>query len=281
MNFNNVIVNMANLSFGGYTSYACCVWQCFYTVWTGGVTFGVNMIITVEVYRLLSATKRLQMYQPPAKPIVLRRCLGVVLVVTALAALVFIPGVPFKPRLMRGIMCLPASDGTFNGRSELFVYFVLPCVVGVPTVVTLTIGAVSWYRRLLVFEIDRQEMTLSEKESSQALHNRAAHRERVQAARSLTIYFSRVFFCLLMWYPAFLSLLIAIEPVAPFAIGMLLISWQSFVSSMLALTKADVRQAALHRFRLCIPGARSQSQVAPSAAIPSDPGKQLAMFTTK
>ena len=265
--------------------YGRCVWQSIYIIWFGGTSWGVNAITSVEVFRLLKASKMLANYIPPSRSTVLLRCLGVWLLNGMLAAIVFFPQVPHKPLLVRGLMCLPVADGTQLGRSLTFILVVMPLNALIPSFVTFVIGVLSLTQRLLHFDLERRVTGLNQASepprTSRALHEMAAYRERVAAARSLFIYFARVFLGLLVWYPTFIVLLLGLRPVAPFVVGMSLISLQSCISSLLALTKSDVRHATRKLFQRCIPGAKASPPKRPVAGFSLDPRKQLAIFGSK
>mmetsp|Transcript_25101 Transcript_25101/g.76199 ORF Transcript_25101/g.76199 Transcript_25101/m.76199 type:complete len:313 (+) Transcript_25101:291-1229(+) len=272
------IWNVANLASDSYVSYEACLLQSFLVVVAMYTISWVNTIVMVELYRMLRATKAIQIYMPPSRWVVLRRCLAAWLMSVATAGLVLVPGVPVKPRLIRGLFCAPISDGTPYGVSKVNM-IVLPLFLGIPTCITLSIALISWRRRLLDFELERQDIVLTR--TSNALHDQAAHRARVKAARSLTVYFSHVFACQFMWFPALLTIIIGARPVAVIGMGIATVPLQSIVSSSIAMTKTDVREAAVNLFRpFC--SCFSRRRVAPLGAgvFALQPRKRPIAFTS-
>ena len=264
-----VTVNVANLSSNdGYFSHGACFWQSFSVMCAWGTSSWINASIAIELYRLLSRTKRLLRYVPPTRKVVILRCFVIWILCTSISAFVFIPRIPYKPRLFRGLICAPASNGTHYGISIMIHAFVLPLFVGAPTCTTICILIVCLRQGLFDFEIRKHEMAFRARNhnpTSTRLHEMAAHRSRVAAARAVTTHFLRGFICQFMWYPAMIALLGAARSIAPIVIGVSLIALQSFATAVVAFLKSDVREATLS----LIPRCRRHSWVRPPQVMPS------------
>jgi hypothetical protein len=230
-----------------------CEYQGFYITFSVGCSFYVNLLIAHELFRLLSATRRLESYKPPSRQSVLLRCLGVALPCAILASLGALGILPHEARLMRGVVCLTSASGTIGRRSPIFLPVIFPILVFIPTALTVAFAVVSWRRKLLNFELKR----LSNTSCSDDFHARAAHRQRVQQARMLTIYFARILVVVLLWYPAIACMFTVTHSPAPAAIGAPFAFVQSIVSAAMSLTKTDVRDAVICLFRrlTCQPAA--------------------------
>mgnify|MGYP003685248349 CR=1 FL=1 len=284
ISLNAFACSLANLVNGTYVGYGECLWQSFYLTSMGSSISWVNMLVMVELYRMLAATKALRKYSPPSRLMALSRCLIVCLICIVVMSIIFFPAVPFKPRLVRGLLCIPMSDGTPYGMSTILL-LILPLSLGLPTCITIGLGIMCWRRKLLHFELEKQRRTIrGGLRSSQAIHEQASHRERVQAAKSVTIFFLQAFLCQLMWYPALFALIIDSRSVAPFTLGVALIPLQSFASSILAMSKSDVRASAMQLLRrccfFCLPPSSLTMQVAPqNVALDPNPRTQLAVFS--
>eukprot|EP00962_Isochrysis_galbana_P051081 scaffold22423_cov120-Isochrysis_galbana.AAC.3 len=244
MSFNYAITCLLNVANGGYFGRAMCEFQGFYMMFSMGCSFYINLLIAHEVFRLLSATKRLQPYTPPSRRVVLLRCLGVLLPCAIVSSLGAWRVLPHESRLMRGVLCLPTASGTIGKLSPLLLPIILPLLAYIPTVLALALAAVSWRRKLLNFEQNKIANA-----SSKDLHARAVHRHRVQQTQMLTIYFARIYVVLLLWYPAIGFMLLTVHSPAPTAIGVVFVFVQSLVSAAMSLTIRDVKEAATGLFR--------------------------------
>jgi hypothetical protein len=214
-----------------------------------GCSFYINLLIAHELFRLLSATKRLESYTPPSTRVVLLRCLGVALPCAVIASLGAWAFLPHEARLTRGLVCMTtasgATTGTIGRRSPIHLTIIFPLLAFIPTVLTLSLAAVSWRRELLDFELKRQW----DASKSEDLHARAAHRHRVQQAQMLTNHFVRILVVVLLWYPALVCTITTVRSPTPTAIGVPFVFIQSLVSAAMALTKPDIKDAAVDLFR--------------------------------
>jgi hypothetical protein len=222
-----------------------------------GSSFYINLLLAHELFRLLSATKRLESYTPPSTRVVLLRCLGVALPCAIIASLGMWGVLPHEARLVRGLVCMTTASGTLGRLSLLYLPIILPLLTLVPTLLTLALAAGSWHRKLLDFELK----LIWDASKSENLHARAAHRHRVQQARMLTNHFVRILVVVLLWYPAIGFMLAMFHSPASTALGLPFVFIQSLVSAAIALTKPDIKEAAFELFRRL--ACRSAVKVAP------------------
>jgi hypothetical protein len=238
---NAVIICLLNAAQGGYVGPAMCSYQGWYMLFAAGSAFYLNLLIAYEVFRLLSATKRLASHMPPSRRVAVFRCVGILLSCAFISSMSLWRVLPHESRLMRGLVCFPSSSGTVGKMSPLFLPVVFPLLIMLPTLLCFALAFVSWRRRLFDFGIHR---TLAARISTD-LHVKAAHRSRLQRARMISIYFARIFIVLLLWYPAFGVAILPIRSPLAMAAGLPFIFLQAAVSACMSLTKTDVREAAI------------------------------------
>jgi acyl-CoA synthetase (AMP-forming)/AMP-acid ligase II len=77
------------------------------------------------------------------------------------------------------------------------------------------------------------------------LHAQAAHKQRLKQARTIALFFARIYVVVLLWYPAFGLMVIPFRSPMPTAIGLPIVFLQSAVLACMSLTKTDVREAVV------------------------------------
>lgn len=241
MSLSVVITCLMNVANGGYVGRAMCEYQSFYMAFAAGSAFYLNLLIAYEVFRLLSATKRLESYIPPTRRRAVLRCIGIMLPCALGSSMSSWRVLPHEARLLRGMICFPAGSGTVGRLSVLFLPVMFPLYIFLPTVLLLALALVSWRRKLFDFSIQR----IARASDSDDLHAQAAHRHRLQQARMITLYFGRILVVLLLWYPAFGLSVSTIHSPLVVTIGLPFVFLQSAVSSCMSLTKTDVREAVI------------------------------------
>jgi hypothetical protein len=269
---NVIITCLLNVAHGTFISEAMCEWQAWYMSFAASSAFYLNLLIAHEVFKLLSATKRIDPYTPPTQRVAMLRCFGVMLPCALISSMGAWRVLPHRARLMRGLICFPSGSNEIGQLSLIFLPVMFPLCVFLPTVLSCSLALVSWRRKLFDFGI-RHTVLPSD---SNDLHARAAHRHRLQQARMITLFFSRIFVVVLLWYPAFLSTAIPFYSPMFTAIGLPFVFLQSAVSACMSLTKTDVREAVVDLlssglFHMC----RRPSRV---AAWQSQPHAQQAGF---
>lgn len=218
----------------------------FYTVATAGCSFYLHLLIAYEVFVLLSATKRLESYTPPLRRAVLLRCLCVALPCALLGSLGTWKIFPHEARLMRGLICLPTGSGTIGRQSPLFLSIIFPLLILLPTLLSFALAFVSWRRKLFDFGIE----LIKSASNSEDLHMQAAHRQRKKQARAITLYFTRIFVTMLVWFPAMGGMLIPVHSPWPAVFTLPFIFLQVLVDAGMSLTEADVRSAVVDLLRI-------------------------------
>lgn len=241
MSLNVVITCLLNLAHGGYIGEAMCEYQGWYMSLAAGSAFYLNLLIAYEVFRLLSATERIDPYIPPSRRVAVLRCIGVILPCALISSMGAWRVLPHRARLMRGMICFPSGSGKIGELSPIFLPVMFPVLIFLPTLLSFALAYVSWRRKLFDFGI-RHTVLPSD---SNDLHARAAHRFRLQQARRITLFFARIFVVVLLWYPAFALTVVPFHSPLATAIGMPFVFLQSGVSACMSLTKTDVREAVV------------------------------------
>eukprot|EP00967_Tisochrysis_lutea_P007916 scaffold9443_cov29-Tisochrysis_lutea.AAC.1 len=241
-----------NFSYEVYTGGdLMCAWQ------TGATTFGIagsfwmNALVAREIHTLLRKTHAMRLYTPPTHRMVVLKS-SAVLCMAALFSSLHLWGLPFKHFPIHGLACVASY---YDHTSSLFVYFaVLPLVAGIPTCYICFIAFDCWRRKLLRLETTNriQQATKGSQRMRGTSEPYSQQRlvQRRRQARELTLYYSRIFVAVLViWVPATICLLfIRLPHVWGMFSGGLLAHLQGFVSALVCLTKADVREAVIQLY---------------------------------
>jgi len=237
-----VLTNTLNLIYHEYVSSAMCKWQAFYGTFAIAGSFWMNALVAFELYRLLAATKRLRNFVPPPPRVAAARCLGVYALAAFISAMPSLGMVPVHPMPLRGLVCLPDPASPDEEPFFLVVYFSLFCVI--PLILSLVIAFISWWTGLIRFgdnsraqqSPSRTILSLGAEPDLPAIH-------RVGQARSLSVYFVRLFLACLMWLPGIGLNIYADRSAIPIAMA---ISWMLMLNTVavpLSFAKRDVRGA--------------------------------------
>jgi hypothetical protein len=195
MGLNFLITCLLNVAQHGYASRAMCEYQGLYLLFGAGSAFYLNLLIAYEVFRLLSATKRLDSYTPPPRRVARLRCAGVMLPCALVSSMGTWNVFPHQSRLLRGLICFPSGSGTLGVMSPLFLPVIFPLLILLPTLLCFSLAFISWRRKLFHFGIRSLQVAAADSED---LHAQAAHRHRLQQAQMITLYFARIFVVLLL-----------------------------------------------------------------------------------
>jgi hypothetical protein len=229
--------NVANNVDTGMPTWAC-EWLSFWSVFGIAGSCWFNSVIGYEIHSLLSATKQLLHYTPPTRGAVVLRCLGLWLFVAFISSWQLWGVLPHETVIKSGLTCSPADT---SPASALFYNFAfVPFAGAIPVVYVFGLGAHSWWRGFLNFELSRKAAILSAAKSAEDIE---AIRQRVRQAGSITIFFSRIFFSLVLWLPSVLLTGGDSISVAPLAIGMAWGPLQNIISALTCLSKPDLREA--------------------------------------
>ena len=165
----------------------------------------------------------------------------------------------------RGFACGPFQE---DATATLFFWLVLAPMAGfIPAAYALYLLVLTWYkglwisvsrsaaRRWTARGLERSVQHASRSDLAFGTDPKSlAHKRREQQARSLAIYFARIFASvILMWCPAAL-LIFVLDYLDPwlFWFGATWTHLQGPVSVALAVMKPDVRQAVFDLFRPCL-----------------------------
>jgi hypothetical protein len=125
----------------------------------------------------------------------------------------------------------------------------IPLSAGLPSLYAVGVLIVSWKRNLLNMQPNEGALKATEASTMKATET-AAYRRRMQQARSISLYFSRIFLSLLVcWAPAIITywLLTPRSHWISFA-GAAWGHLQGTISTIASLTKPDVRDAVVALF---------------------------------
>jgi hypothetical protein len=257
-----VLTNLSNLS-RGYVSPFQCEFQCFYLVFSVAASYYLNVVIALEVHKLLSKTKQLAEYTPPTWRAVLCQCLGVYALSAFIASWTLWGVLPHRAYLHRGLVCLPAE---YSVPSQIFYFlgFVATCA-GLPMTAAYYIGYKVARGQLLDF--NAQIAALTSKSTASLFREQDAYRQRAQRARLIGIYFTHIFVTLLMWQLGATLLVLDTYSAAPTVAGVTWCTAIPILTAATSLRKPDVREAVLD-FVLCRWARRERSvcSVAPHSA---------------
>jgi hypothetical protein len=230
--------NVASSDDAGMPWWAC-EWLSFFSVFGIASSCWFNAAIAYEIQSLLSATKQLRRYTPPTRRAQLLRCLGLTLLISFISSWQLWAVLPHQTVMKRGLTCSPAEA---SPASALFYNAAfVPFAGAIPVVYIASLGLHSWWRGFFNFELRRKAASLSW--SADETEQVDAMRHRVQQARSITVFFSRIFLSLVLWLPSVLLTGANTISIVPLAVGMAWSPLQNIVSASMCLSKPDLREA--------------------------------------
>jgi len=234
-----VSTNTLNLSSHKYVSLAMCKWQGFYATFGIAGSFWMHALVAFELYRLLAATKRLRQFTFPSLRVAKARCLGIYALAAFISAMPSLGMVPVHPMPVRGLVCLPDPASPEEEPFFLLVYLSLFCTI--PFTLSMVVALVSWWTGLIRVR-DSSRAQPSPSRTVGAEPDLPAIR-RAQQARSLRIYFVRLWLVCVMWLPGIGLHIYSDCSILPLTIA---ISWMLMLNTVavpLSFAKRDVRGA--------------------------------------
>lgn len=237
---------LMNISIGKYWSPSMCQFQSFYLVFGVAANTWLNLCVAWELHSLLRSSKRLRKYQLPSPGRVTCTALIVYAYSCFLASWTLwsdeFDNFPHRPITVSGLGCFPLEYSRPSTRFYFLIW--LPLLSFIPLLGVLGIGIHVWYTGIMPPTGKR---------------------------RLLAIFFGRIISAfVIMWVPYFILGMIGTgSPWLVFAAG----SWghfQGVVSSCIALTKPDIRQAFFRLMRCqCRRGSEPrESSVLGSSTLP-------------
>ena len=213
-NTATIIISLLGIAQGGYPGVILCNLQCWLLTMHLCNSMWINTLIAFEVFKILSATKKLSIYTQQSRRSTVLICLALSAFSSFNASATLIDAFPVEPVVVRGVVCFPApTDGKFTSS---FVGFV-PAVVA-PAIITGGVILMAQYRGLINWHVlrlhwlSRGTHGTSDREASARSHrlSEALEEERylraVRQARQVTLFFLRVGYTLGLWLPvAFLA----------------------------------------------------------------------------
>lgn len=232
--------NVVNFREGWYTSRALCDFQAFYLIFTIGCSHYINALIALEVYRLLKITRDMGNYVQPSGWLVACRCLAAYVWSAFVALWPLFGFLPHRIFLLKGLVCLPSE---YNVGSAFFYYLVFfPAISSAPLGVALFIGYRVHRQKLL----DLKQLLPRKSQTTSVSLPEDAQRRKAQTARSIAIFFSRIFVTLLVWqFGAALALLDTYSS-APIIISLVWGLSQPILTVAVSLAKPDIRMAVMN-----------------------------------
>jgi hypothetical protein len=199
------------------------------------------------VYTLLAKTVVLKLYRPPSRRVVFFQVLGVYAWAIFVATLTLWQVLPHQAFMIRGLLCTPIE---YSITSTYFFWLCfIPLATGIPSLYAVGVLVVCWWRNLLHMQPNEDALKATQASGKKATETEA-YRKRMRQARSITLYFARIFLSLLLcWAPAIITywLLTPRTPWISFA-GAAWGHLQGTVSTIASLTKPDVRDAEVALF---------------------------------
>jgi hypothetical protein len=245
--FSCFITCWMNANHGGYTGGVMCDWQSFYLIFGVTGSCWLNGVIAHEVFTLLSRTATLVPYHPPSRRVVLLQVLGVYVWAAIVASMTLWGVLPHQAFMIRGLLCTPME---YSQVSTLFFWgCFIPLSVGLPSLYAVGVLIVSRKRNLLNMQPNEDALKATEASAMKATET-AVYRRRMRQARSISLYFSRIFLSLLIcWAPAIITywLLTPRSHWISFA-GAAWGHLQGTISTIASFTKPDVRDAVVALF---------------------------------
>lgn len=255
---NSTLVALLNYSKGAYWSEAVCEWQNFFVVFGFTGSFWMNALVAFEVYKMLRMTRKLESYMAPSRRTVLLRCMMVYAFACFMASWGLWGVIPMKVQLHRGALCLANET---SAESALFFWaFAAFWTSGLPIMIALFVGVMTWYNRLLPTKAELAAVAEATSWNVVEAGKKRRQCRRAKQAREISLYFIRIFICLLLWFPTTVCYF-DLRSVLPLFIASTWCFCQAIVQVLTSLTKHDVCEAVcdLMLCRLCRP-----STVAPT-----------------
>jgi hypothetical protein len=228
-----------------------------------------------EVFILLRKTQRLESYSPPSRRAVLLRCLLVYAWACFVASWHYWSVLPILSLPLHGLTCVMID---YDVPSTFFFWLMyIPAVSGAPIVYATVIGYLCWRDNLIGMhsQVARQPPraatggffsvhvspddsrhgssatehgNVSTSASTNALSNVISSQsleQRSRQARSLSVYFSRIFLVFfVMWTPALLLIFVtSFRSPWPIWAGGAWAHLSGLVSALMSMSKRDVGQA--------------------------------------
>lgn len=218
-----------------------CEWFSFWSVFGIAGSCWFNAAIAHEIHSLLSVTKQLRHYTPPTRRAQVLRCLGFYLCIIFTSTWQLWGVLPHRTVMKRGLTCSPG--GTSPESAMFYNLAFVPFAGAIPVAYVVGLGVHSWWKGFLNFELRRKFVTLSF--SADGRGNIEAMRQRIHQARSITIFFARIFLSLVFWLPSVLLTGSNSFSVVPLAIGMAWGPLQNILAALMCLSKPDLREAVL------------------------------------
>ena len=238
-----------NSSQHGYVSSAMCDWQSAYLVFGVGASCWMNGLVSLELYGLMRTAATMQPYFGKSARAVSLQCLAVYAWAGFVASWTLWDVLPHQAFYTRGLLCAPTE---YSVVSTYFFWFAfIPAVAGIPATIAFYVAFQCWRQSLLSRNFRTSIAMMSTASVPSAALDSEVYRHRVHQTRSLALYFTRIFLCLLlMWAPAiFLVWVLSVHSHWLVWLGATWGHLQGLVSAMMSLSKEDVKEAALHLLR--------------------------------
>jgi len=225
----------------GYLSDAVCEWQSLYIVFGFAGSPWMNAVVARAMYTLLRKTARLEDYTPPTTKTVLFHIAAVYSCTFFLGTWTLWGVLPHQAGGIAGLACIPL-DYSFASTCFFWLAFA-PVFIGLPTCYVVYVAFRVWAGALITFKHRDSSAIVA------GFHTQAA-RSRQRQARTLTIYFVRIFVVYIgMWLPAiFLMFVLKVHNEWLVWAGGMWAHLQGVVSAGLSLTKPDILVAVLALF---------------------------------
>jgi hypothetical protein len=243
-----------------FTSVQMCDWQAWYLTFGVAGSFWLNAAVAAEVHTLLKQTKALLDYHPPSHRTILARCLAIYALCAIVSTWHLWWFLPFKARPIHGLACFAVD----YDQSLTFFFWLayVPMVGGIPCAYVIYIAVDCWRMDLLfknITAVSRGKSRVLAAPLETSCQNDAAaleeirqqlHVRRSRRARQLSIYFGRIFLCVLvMWTPSlFFAMLFPMRSSWGLWAGGVWGHLQAVMSAVMCLTKPDIRKAVLGLF---------------------------------
>jgi len=221
------ITCLLNASAGHYWSGAMCQFQAFYVIFGIAANNWLNLAVAWELHSLLLTTRSCRRYKLPPRRKIVFTALSIYAYSCFLASWELwahtVDNFPHRPLAVSGMACVPLE---YSRQSSFFFWLAyFPLMTGIPLFLTLGMGFHIWYDNLM---------------------------PPTGRRRTLVIFFGRIITVfVVMWMPFFaLGLSGTGNPWVVFgggAFGHL----QGAVSSIITLTKPDIRHAFSRFIRCC------------------------------
>jgi len=235
-----------NLHF--YVGNDMCRWQAFYASFGIAGSFYLNALVAHEMRRLLKATKRLEDYHPPSHRRVLLTSAGVLVFCVILSTIHMWGIFSLEAFPTYGIVCV-VHDKTVPSTLAMWLIY-MPLIAFLPCAYIFYVAINSWWNNLIYLRApplaaEEEAANESPEMDSVAEMQRRMHIRRIRQARTLGLYFARIFLSvLLMWAPASVFLItLKLHSAWGVWVGGTWGHLQGLASALMCLTKPDVFDA--------------------------------------